>query len=565
MKVVLLLAAFTLSTTAQLQLASWDNSGHHGKPTSTTYLPSLSAIELSHPKALSHVISGTLTFPSASANGYEFNCEFWQTRLAFVWVDGHLVCQDNNAYQPDVNTVDNPLPIQPGQRLSYPIRVHVYGGGKLNIEWKNKDNSEENFSSIASGLSPEMTPQEVKRDELQKKSSHGWGNLLHHNMLAFTSLPAAVAVTLQLCQISTKKCITVATPDGIKSGGGEAAKAMVRPGPYAYDHSYGTFSFGNSNSSDTSLPLGNLTVSFSAGEENLSVWVAPDCAAASFDCDDLALRVTSRFMWQREGEIVVGGVGDGDGDGDNEIQFRPAGSIPDFKLTFTEPYYNVSTFEDTETSGGITSAVSFKLNKGAIGFTTDETFTFTGRRRKIEEFIAGKKHSHISHVTSKFNSDADDISAYLGVEAAAMWTAISTPAENGHATLMPVSRAWSRIPPTNSSDYTYAIFDWDNLFASLLASGDVDIQKGKQIAFSNIIQSFKSKTAEGYLANCAGGGYKDQDRTEPPVGAMVLLQLFEVSERLQRLHPLLKLTLFHSIYFAPSSLGAGAEIRLLGL
>ena len=29
------------------------------------------------------------------------------------------------------------------------------------------------------------------------------------------------------------------------------------------------------------------------------------------------------------------------------------------------------------------------------------------------------------------------------------------------------------------------------------------------------------------MANCAGGGYKDQDRTEPPVGAKVLLSLYE--------------------------------------
>jgi hypothetical protein len=47
------------------------------------------------------------------------------------------------------------------------------------------------------------------------------------------------------------------------------------------------------------------------------------------------------------------------------------------------------------------------------------------------------------------------------------------------------------------------------------------------MAYSNVIQSFKSKTAEGYLANCAGGGYKDQDRTEPLVGAKVLLDLYK--------------------------------------
>jgi len=62
---------------------------------------------------------------------------------------------------------------------------------------------------------------------------------------------------------------------------------------------------------------------------------------------------------------------------------------------------------------------------------------------------------------------------------------------------------------------SYAIFDWDNLFACLLAAASSYAGAGRALAYSNVIQSFKSKTAEGYLANCAGGGYKDQDRTEP--------------------------------------------------
>ena len=55
------------------------------------------------------------------------------------------------------------------------------------------------------------------------------------------------------------------------------------------------------------------------------------------------------------------------------------------------------------------------------------------------------------------------------VEAAASWTAISTPAEN-NALLMPVSRGWSRVPPLANQptrkdsdavfDWSYAVFDW---------------------------------------------------------------------------------------------------------
>merc|ERR1711990_603171 len=98
------------------------------------------------------------------------------------------------------------------------------------------------------------------------------------------------------------------------------------------------------------------------------------------------------------------------------------------------------------------------------------------------------------------------------VQASAMWTLIHTPAENG-GLLMPVSRAWSFTPHPVSDDWTYAIFDWDNLFASLLAAhGNTSWHKA--IAYSNLFQVVKSKTAAGFVPNFAAGGAASQDRTE---------------------------------------------------
>ena len=65
--------------------------------------------------------------------------------------------------------------------------------------------------------------------------------------------------------------------------------------------------------------------------------------------------------------------------------------------------------------------------------------------------------------------------------------------------------------------------EWDNLFASLLAG-----LENKEIAYSNLFQVVKSKTPKGFIPNwsTAGGVIKSSDRTEPPVGARVLLELF---------------------------------------
>jgi hypothetical protein len=55
----------------------------------------------------------------------------------------------------------------------------------------------------------------------------------------------------------------------------------------------------------------------------------------------------------------------------------------------------------------------------------------------------------------------------MAVKGAAMWTMVSTPAENAGAPLMPVSRAWgvtSSPHGPDSLDFSYCIYDWDNSF-----------------------------------------------------------------------------------------------------
>ena len=60
------------------------------------------------------------------------------------------------------------------------------------------------------------------------------------------------------------------------------------------------------------------------------------------------------------------------------------------------------------------------------------------------------------------------------------------------------------------------------MFASLLAS-----PFDKYVAYANLFVSLRTKTPEGFLPNwsTAGGIRRSGDRTEPPVGAKILLEL----------------------------------------
>ena len=86
---------------------------------------------------------------------------------------------------------------------------------------------------------------------------------------------------------------------------------------------------------------------------------------------------------------------------------------------------------------------------------------------------------------------------------------------------IPVSEGWSFTRDSNG-DFDYVIFDWDNIFASHLFAMDA-----KELAYSNYIQVIKSKTNNGFVPNFAAATYKSGDRTEPPIGAKVLLKMYE--------------------------------------
>lgn len=48
----------------------------------------------------------------------------------------------------------------------------------------------------------------------------------------------------------------------------------------------------------------------------------------------------------------------------------------------------------------------------------------------------------------------------------------------------------------------------------------------KEIAVSNLIQAIRTKASNGQVPNYAAGGAKSQGRTEPPLGAKVLMELY---------------------------------------
>ncbi|VEU36710.1 unnamed protein product [Pseudo-nitzschia multistriata] len=146
--------------------------------------------------------------------------------------------------------------------------------------------------------------------------------------------------------------------------------------------------------------------------------------------------------------------------------------------------------------------------------------------REVENFLSTMECKERDRIQQRYNHSREVTEVATVIQAAVMWSLIYNPIENGP--FLPVSRSdnWASFGDRAGAmtpDWTYVIFEWDNLFASLLAG-----LEHKEIAYSNLFQVVKSKTPNGFVPNwsTAGGILQSNDRTEPPVGAKILLELF---------------------------------------
>ncbi|UWZ84533.1 alpha,alpha-trehalase [Occallatibacter riparius] len=149
-------------------------------------------------------------------------------------------------------------------------------------------------------------------------------------------------------------------------------------------------------------------------------------------------------------------------------------------------------------------------------FATNESFVgiSTGKQRTMEEIRAVLRKQWDSYHDSLKAAGAngpllDAIETTLG------WDTIYEP-EKGRV-ISPVSRVWS------VGWGGYVLFDWDTFFAATMAGiGD------KDLAYANALETLREETAQGFVPNYArAGGWKSSDRSEPPVGAITVLGLYD--------------------------------------
>ncbi len=94
------------------------------------------------------------------------------------------------------------------------------------------------------------------------------------------------------------------------------------------------------------------------------------------------------------------------------------------------------------------------------------------------------------------------------------WNTIYDPANE--RVISPVSRRWS------AWQGGWVLFEWDTFLAAYMASAF-----DRDLAYANVVEILREKTDQGFVPNVSNAhGFKSLDRSQPPVGSLVVRELY---------------------------------------
>lgn len=137
----------------------------------------------------------------------------------------------------------------------------------------------------------------------------------------------------------------------------------------------------------------------------------------------------------------------------------------------------------------------------------------TGRARTLVEVqaaLALRKAEWELEIQSRYGDLAE---VYAATQTCLAWDTIYEPTKQ--RAVSTVSRLW------NIAWGGYVIFDWDTYFAGMMAGLD-----HRDLAYANVVEMTRAKTAAGFIPNFEGGTGKSEDRSQPPVGSLAVRALY---------------------------------------
>jgi putative isomerase len=301
---------------------------------------------------------------------------------------------------------------------------------------------------------------------MKARLSKGWNTWDTRSVLSHVLLPEGFSINLQLVGHQAGETLKEALIGRSDYG----TKERVIPGPHAWDGSY------------TELVVEwqgiCIGVRSAAVDGEFFLQISPIRRSPGD-----TLIVDPQMLWGRPGEIrIKGGMIRADTpSGPTELAVAAGQCLAtdkDLRLSLAEP----------------------------IAITTDPSKT----AEEIGEII-DKAEARWAARKSQYPEAPD---AYEAMQTVLAWNTIYDPGND--RVISPVSRTWS-VPSGG-----WVLFEWDTYFAAYMLSLDC-----KELAYANAIAITSEITDKGFVPNNSQPGIKSLDRSQPPVGAFVVKEIYK--------------------------------------
>ncbi len=313
---------------------------------------------------------------------------------------------------------------------------------------------------------------------IQTRLASGWNTWDSRSVLRYVLLPDGLAVNLGLKRHAFLEESHLAEA---LIGKREEGAELVRPGIRAVDGSYQRLE----------ITWRGFTATVEAGHDEdgaLAVLVTPEPEpGAPFE-----LVVSAGIAWNRPGavESARGGLLARLPEGEQLV--RVTGTVE------ADPY-----------AGGLLPHRVVRLTEpaGVYAGTPDaQAKSVTDIRR-----ILDARRAELEARAAEYGELAE---AWLAVTSGFAWNTIYEPR---HERVVPtVGRLW------NQEYGGVALFGWDNFFLGYLAA-----LESRDLALAGIVEHLRGHTAEGFLPNDnRGNGSKSWDRSQPPVGGIMVREVY---------------------------------------
>jgi len=328
----------------------------------------------------------------------------------------------------------------------------------------------------------------VEYAKVQARLARGWNTWDVHSVATQVLLPEGLAIHVGMKHNSTLNGDAFLGDALIGRFGADAE--VVTPGAHAWDGSY--------TSADFAWKGHKWRVESAHDGDDLVMLVTP---MKKVDVVAPTVVFSVNYLWNRPGAVMRrADIIDAESkfEGKEEVDTASIFCTCEIGLEHTK-----SEFVSVPVGGPYFAA---SMNE-PVGIST-------GKRRSLKEIEEDIQAEFILYVASN-SSQAHIDPIKDAIETTLGWDTIYEP-EKGRV-ISPVSRVWS------VGWGGYVLFDWDTFFAATLASiGD------KDLAYANAVEILREETKQGFVPNYArAGGWKSEDRSEPPVGAITVLGLYK--------------------------------------